>query len=285
MSEGYWMIRKYKSGPIGESIKYWMPGRKPERMTRAIKREIQRAEKNSGSCIKQACRIVNHNFLEGDGFLSLDYSDAALDAITKKLPADLEETEREDAILAGAEHQAVLFLRRLKYAMEKDGKELRLFCTTSDRDWNEKKKELAPARVHHHMIVNAEAKPYIAAAWKKGGYDWKPISAQPDYTPVVTYMLKQVRHRADAKKYRTSRNLARVLPNDRAAAGASEIRPPRGAVLLERGEYQPGQPQYIRYILPTAYTEDDLELIDGVPRVAAVAGHRRIEKYIGGAKE
>jgi hypothetical protein len=34
MTEGYWVIRTYTAGAVGEKIKYWVPGEKPTRSQR-----------------------------------------------------------------------------------------------------------------------------------------------------------------------------------------------------------------------------------------------------------
>ena len=39
-------------------------------------------------------------------------------------------------------------------------------------------------------------------------------------------------------------------PVDRIAMGGAELAVPRGGQLLQRNEYRPGMPQYIRYVLP-----------------------------------
>lgn len=284
MKEGYWIIRKYRSGPIGETVKFWMPGKRPARMTRQIRRDAQKAAKNASSAIRTAARLVNENFGESDGLLGLDYNEDTLNKIRASIPASATEEEAEDMLLDLAGHQMELFIRRIKRAMKKDGLEIFYFAVTSDRDYDEQKKELLPARVHHHLIVNEEAKAYIMAAWSAGGVDWKPLSAQPDYTQIVTYLLRQVRHRPDVNKYKTSRNLKRPKTEDRLAISGSELRPPRGAILLDRGAYAPGQPQYIRYILPSACEEDDVTEAYGIKRASAAIQHKKENKRKGGRR-
>lgn len=284
MKEGYWVIRKYKAGPVGEAIKFWMPGKRPARMTRQIRRDAQRAAKNASSAIRTAARLVNENFGEADGLLGLDYNEDTLNKLRASIPDSATEEEAEDMLLDLAGHQLELFIRRIKRAMKKDGLEICYFAVTSDREYDEQKKELIPARVHHHLIVNEEAKAYIMAAWTAGGVDWKPLSAQPDYTQIVTYLLKQVRHRPDVNKYKTSRNLKRPKTEDRLAISGSELRPPRGAILLDRGAYAPGQPQYIRYILPSACEEDDVTEAYGIKRASAAIQHKKEHKRKGGRR-
>ena len=42
MKDGYWALRKYTAGPVGESSKYWIPGEKPSRSQRRIKSDIRK---------------------------------------------------------------------------------------------------------------------------------------------------------------------------------------------------------------------------------------------------
>lgn len=152
-----------------------------------------------------------------------------------------------DAVRAAAEHALRLVLRRVKWELAKAGIALRYVAVTSDMDGDTGE----TVRVHHHLVVPAEAREAFAEKWAgMGGVDWSPLSGQEDYTPVAAYLIRQVRRVPDAKKYVSSRNLVRPQPRDRVALTDAELRVPRGAKLLHRNEYKPGRPQYIRYVLP-----------------------------------
>ena len=106
-------------------------------------------------------------------------------------------------------------------------------------------------RVHHHLVVPAEAKEAFAEKWAgMGGVDWSPLSAQEDYTPIAAYLIRQVRRVPDAKKYVSSRNLVRPQPKRPGGADRRGTAGTPRAKLLHRNEYKPGRPQYIRYVLP-----------------------------------
>lgn len=66
----------------------------------------------------------------------------------------------------------------------------------------------------------------------------------------AAYLLAQVRHRPNEKKYSPSRNLIVPQPKDRIAVSGAELQVPRGGQLLLRAGWMPGMPQYIRYIVP-----------------------------------
>mgnify|MGYP007060495651 CR=1 FL=1 len=60
-------------------------------------------------------------------------------------------------------------------------------------------------RVHHHLVVPAEAKEAFTEKWAgMGGVDWSPMSDQEDYTPIAAYLIRQVRRVPDAKSMRAA---------------------------------------------------------------------------------
>lgn len=248
MKEGYWVVRTYAAGTVGDKTKFWVQGARPSsRNRRKEKSEIKKQEQNEYSAVKASARVLNLNFREGDFLLGLDYSEEGMKKLEGGLPEGLGEEERQDRLRGAAAHELQLCLRRVQRIMDKEGVELKYHLgITSDMDGESG--ELV--RVHHHIIVNREAREYFVKKWPLGGVDWSPLSSQPDYTPIAEYLLKQVRRIKDAKKYTSSRNLIRPQPKDRVVAGGAELRVPKGAMLLVRSEFRPGRPQYIRYILP-----------------------------------
>ena len=100
------------------------------------------------------------------------------------------------------------------------------------------------------MVVNREAARLFGEKWKCGGVDYEPLKPQQDYTAVAHYLLAQVRHVPDKKKYIATRNLKKPERNDRIAKNGAEISVPRGCVLLHRSEYNVGMTQYVRYYIP-----------------------------------
>lgn len=164
----------------------------------------------------------------------------------------------EDALLLEAERRAAqeeaeLYLLRLQRAAKKQGIPVRYILTTSNMDGESRE----TVRVHHHLVIEAElltlvdaaGVPLLRSKWGRGGVDIRKLSAQPDYTPVAVYLLRQVRHTPDSKAWTASRGLVRPQPKDRAAISGAELRPPKGCALLYRSEYIAGGGQYIRYII------------------------------------
>lgn len=261
MKDGYWVVRTYESGIIGEKTKFWIQGARPGR--KKEKSDIRKQEQNEHSAVKALARLMHANYQQGDLLLGLDYSDTGLrklEGYARKVNPDfdsLSEDQKRDAVWAAAKHEASLCLRRVNRELAKLGKEsIKSITVTSDMDGDTG--ELV--RIHHHLVVPDGCEGVFVSKWGKlGGVEWERISKQADYTPIAEYLLKQVRRIPDANKYATSRNLVRPQPKDRVAASNAELRVPKGGKLLYRQEYKTrqgrdgevyAQPQYIRYIIP-----------------------------------
>lgn len=258
MRDGYWAIRTYEAGPVGEKIKFWVPGQKPAgKLTRKQKSDIRKAAQNEYAATRQLARLINANFQPGDLFLGLDYSVEAhlrLEmaslrtglAMTGRNKSILTEGQRMEAIREAAAHELVNCIRRVKRELDKEGIELKYVSITSDMDG----KTGEAVRVHHHLVINREARDAFVHKWQEkgmGGVDWKSLDKQDDYYGVAEYMVKQVRKQAEENQFASSRNLVRPKPKDRVVASAAEVRVPKGCRLLHRQEYKPGKAQYIRY--------------------------------------
>lgn len=252
MADGYWVVRTYEAGAVGEKTKFWVQGARPDRRSRAKeKSEAKKQTQNEYQAVRNAARIINANFGAGDLLLGLDYSNEGMTRLEAWARESFGEPEDEAARLDGlrkaAERELKLCLRRVKRELKRDGIELRFFAITSDMNG----KTGEAVRVHHHLIIGAEARSAFVKKWEKlGGVAWSEMKRQIDYTDIAEYLLRQVRHIPDAKKYISSRNLIRPEPTDRIAISDAELRVPKGGKLLHRGEYRPGQAQYIRFMLP-----------------------------------
>lgn len=242
MKEGYWVIRTYVSGQVGEKVKYWISGARPSRSERKIKSDIRKISQNYSSSEKELARLVNCNYQQGDILLGLDYSEEGFQKLLRKT----ENAEDADEIFKAAAHEAALCLRRVKREAAKLGVCVKSIITTSDMDGETGEK----VRVHHHILINAEALPLFLKKWKLGNVDYEPLSKQEDYTPIANYLIRQVRYIENVKKYTASRNLERPQAKDRVALNASELRVPKNTRLLYRNPYIPYMPQYIRYYIP-----------------------------------
>ena len=149
-----------------------------------------------------------------------------------------------EALREAAEKQLFLWLRRVK---RKHGQELKFIAVTADLDGETG--ELV--RVHHHVPIAAEGISWdlLRKEWKLGSVDIVQVRHNVDYTPIAVYLMRQVRRRPDAKKYRVSRGMEQPEVMEREIIGHVQMRVPVGALLLESSEFQIDFPgQYMRYI-------------------------------------
>ena len=157
MANGYWVIRTYTAGAVGEKIKYWVPGEKPTKSERKIKSDIKQVQRNEANAEKALARLIHANFTPRDYLLQFSYTEEALE----KLRAG-ELTEEE--LFEAADHQLKLWAKRTRRACKALGIPFRYIPFTSDLDG----KTGEVVRVHHHIIVNAEAAEIALEKWSAG---------------------------------------------------------------------------------------------------------------------
>lgn len=238
MKEGYWVIRTYTAGSIGEKIKYWVSGIKPVRSRRRVSADVNRLEKNEKQSEKNLARILNTNFGREGVLVGLDYSDKAYEQIFKGCKNQAEVIER-------AKHQVSLCLRRVQREAKKQGIDVKAVLVTADLDGETGE----PVRVHHHIVVNKEAAELFGSKWKHGqSVDYEYLySDQKDRTALAHYLMSQISHIPGGKAYITTRNLEKAKCVDRIAKNGAEIALPRNSELLYRSAHTMGLSQYLRY--------------------------------------
>lgn len=251
---GYWATKTYRCGRIGEKVKFFVPSRRGRPREKSSQEKIA---SNAVGAVRWAARCINENFRPGDGWLTLTYDRKRYARVLERAErqkAREPQTPMEDCIWFAAAHEGELLMDRARRALRKQGIELKYFMVTSDMDGDSG--ELV--RVHHHVIVPAECREMVKKKWGGAEFEdpnrpeWKDrLWEQEDYTPLAEYMLKQVRHIPNAKKYVPSRNLSRSEPKPRRVMSGARIREPKGCRLLYAAPYT-GQrdSQYIRYLLP-----------------------------------
>lgn len=246
MPEGYYVIRTIEAGRVGEKVKFWVPGKKAPKSERRMKQDVQKQNQNLHSAVRHLARILNANFVGGDGDLALTYDDEHLLAMVDRIGVDLDTDEGKEAIWKAAKHEAENFRRRLTRAAEKAGITCKFVLTTADLDGETGEY----VRVHHHFICPAELIPLVESKWTAGEVRHRKMNSKPDHIELARYLLAQVRYVEDAKKYTHTRNLIMPKVTDRIAKTGKEVQPPKGAIILERSAWVPGRPQYIRYVRP-----------------------------------
>ena len=57
--KGYWVVRTYEAGAVGEKTKFWVPGERPSKSGRREKQEIKKQEQNEQSAEKSMARLLS----------------------------------------------------------------------------------------------------------------------------------------------------------------------------------------------------------------------------------
>lgn len=243
---GRWMIIRRTSGRVvEESSVFVSPNTKLRRNKRKGTTTAEKREENDRSCARRLGRSINCNFTYGDVLLTPKYSPEGIAQLEAWAGEHRQEGESwEDTMIRAAEHEADKYLRRIARMFQKMGVLFKYILITSDMDGDSGD----TVRIHHHLMIPRLEWEKARDLWSLGWVDFQYLKKQDDYTPLAVYLCRQVRRRPDAKKYRTSRNLKKPVVNERWAKGGEELKPDKGATLMERGPYEPGKPQYIRFV-------------------------------------
>lgn len=240
------MVIRRTSGKVVElSTVFVSANTKPRRNRRKGTTTAQKQDENERDAVKRLARIINANFGHGDLLLTAKYDDDGFGDLVQRALADRREGERiEDAVLRAAEHDASLYLRRLRRILGKEGVELRAIVSTSDMDGNTGEF----VRPHHHIILPRVSFEAAAKAWHLGSVEYQILRDQDDYTPLAAYICRQVRRRPDAKKWTTTRNMKKTVVNERWAEEGEILKPDRHGKLTGHNNWESGKPQYIRFV-------------------------------------
>lgn len=244
--EGYWIIRTYQSGRIGEKIKYWVPGARPTKSKRKMRSDIRKQKQNEVDATRRLARVINCNFKGGDLWDALTYDPENYNRLMERIPDHLDGEQARDFLYALADHELENYIRRCRRACKKAGLDFKFIAITSDMNGETQE----PVRIHHHIITTREAAEVCRSQWQNGGIEKDYVWDETDHYGLAKYVMDQVRRIPDAKKYRRSRNLLTPDPKDRLAKTGKEVQPPKDAEIIYRAAYTPGRPQYVRYILP-----------------------------------
>ncbi len=244
--EGKWVIRTYKSGRVIEKSKFWVPKQVQVRRGR-VKGSTSAAKRDSNakSAVRVLARILNCNCVGGDILLTVKFDDA-------HLPCDHK----------SADKAVENFMRRLKRAMKKLGREVRAVIVPSDMDGETGRS----VRAHAHIVLMGSGirfdegkwlvgdKP-LQEIWGNGSAYAEPLHDQADYTPLAVYLMRQARRGEDEKKWTRTRNLREPEIRESEARTGAALRQPARALLVEEGEYHAENGcHYIRYIEPEKKT-------------------------------
>ena len=255
MATGYWVIRTYTAGMIGEKVKFWVSGNPKRRSGRRERQSLRKIESNDANAVKRSARLLNANRDSFGVLMGFDYSDEGIARLISRIKAcgidwdGLDVDCKRDSLIDAAERELNNLLARVNYELKKSGTAIKYYGVTSDMDGETGE----PVRVHHHLVCQAEHEQLFADKWQAlGSVHWSPISEkQEDLLPIAVYLCRQVRHRDNRKMYIRSRNLNEPEVKDRVAYTGAELRVPKRARIISRSEYKsPYHAQYMRYVVP-----------------------------------
>lgn len=225
-------------------------------------REARKEARRNDNAERQSARLLNNNFDAGkDVHLVLEYTDAELGRLRRNAEkseaascagtgADARANDIRDALFIEGQKDLRLFVRRVQRECKKQGITLRYYGATSDMDGETG----APARLHQHFVVNAEAAEICAKKWRGCVWDSELYNVNGDLSALASYIIRQVRAVPGTQRYVPSRNLVppettepMPLVGNAAKYAENEMRLPKGCTLLYRSTYVRGATQYIRF--------------------------------------
>lgn len=192
---------------------------------------------NKISSARRLAQIINSNYGAGDGWMTLKYDEA-------HLPADYE----------GAERDMENLLKKLRREYRKlYGRAPLLVWVTAN--WSPRRK--APARLHQHMVVPADAIELVRRLWWGGSVIAVEMDNRADHSDLAAYIEDNVHDRPGAHHWHTSRGMARPIYTEPVEVeDIEEIKPEKGSVIKEHSSSvdEDGRVTctYLRCVLPEA---------------------------------
>lgn len=206
--------------------------RAPRTAGNSSKRKINANEREA---VKRLARIIHCNFVPGDLWLTLKYSDG-------RLPADIKEADK----IIGK------FLRNVRAAYRKEtGKKLRYILCTSETSTKTGNK----ARLHHHLIMDRMAYEIICRYWPQEEISYSLIDGRGDHTALAKYIVQNFGGEVGRKRWSCSRGLEKPIYTEPVPVESIEgIKAPAGADIRENvliiDEDCGTQAAYMRAVLP-----------------------------------
>ena len=224
------------SGNVVETRVSFLPiregGRKPRGIRRAGASSMRKIMHNEKQEYLRLGRTLNANFPRGY-LITFKYGEG-------KLPASYEELCRNGAALC----------RKLTALCRKHGVEIKRVLINAN--WSPKRK--APARYHHHLVVNEIPLELVRQLWPEGEIDIRSLR-HGDLTDLAAYLYKNVKAEAGKKHWSPSRNLDKPIYTEPVPVrGADDVQAPAGAsqIYQEPGYDEDGRQvgSYLRCVLP-----------------------------------
>ena len=111
---GYWGTKTYRSGRIGEKVKFFVPYARGRKMGKSSPEKIA---SNANNVTRTVARYINDNFCHGDGWLSPTYDGERYERVIRRareMMAKDPELSEQDAIWFAAQHEGELLMDRVR---------------------------------------------------------------------------------------------------------------------------------------------------------------------------
>lgn len=210
------------------------PGRAPKVAGNTSERKIKA---NKQSSIRSAAQVLNCNIGAGDVHVVLKYDDAHL----------LEDYEAAEADLKRA-------FSKFRYEFKKlFGNNPKIFWTTAN--WSPHRN--APARLHHHVVIKAEAFEILKTIWDRGSLSADWIDDRKDHTDLAAYIIANVHDRPSKQSWHCTRNMERpIITEPEPVDDVEAVKAPKDSVIKQHESYSDEEghvtSSYLRCTLPAA---------------------------------
>lgn len=197
-------LMEYKiiSGRVVETKRSWFPMNSDYTKPRGTRRAGTSSEKkiraNEKSSERNLARVINCNFDAGDMFCTLAYDSG-------HYPGEFDYEQAKDMLKR--------FRSKLRKAY-KTGTDKSLKAIWVTANWSPHRN--APARLHHHMILPADALEIARSIWEEfggpGTFKMEGIDGRGDHTDMAAYMMENVHDRpAGENKWSCCRGMDRPI--------------------------------------------------------------------------
>ena len=188
---------------------------KPRGMRIAGNSSVRKIKANEREQIKKLARVLNCNIEDGWMLVTLSYNNSTL-------PADY----------AALETNGQKFMRRLREAFKREYGHAPK-CILVNANWSPERN--APARLHHHLLIEGCSVDLLRSLWTAGGAAYEDCDSRKDHTALAVYLMHNVQlSKEDRHKqiWHPSRgNLAKPIYTEPVEVeDAEDIEPVKGSV-------------------------------------------------------
>ncbi len=211
---------------IGSSYK------KPRGTRKAGATSEAKIKANERECIRNLARVLNCNYEAGDVFVTLKY-DGEHYPNTEQAEQDEQFDVRDLAV-----EDMKRFLAKLRREYRKEtGHTLQAVWVSAN--WSPYRQ--APARLHQHMVVKADALAAVRKVWPEfggaGTIIARDLNNEGDYSKLAAYMVENVRTKKGKNKWSCSRGMERPIYTEPVEViDTEDMMPEAGAVIKDVSE-------------------------------------------------